>query len=140
MAERDELGRDKFFAKMADASADAHALIEKIQQHFGAQGDVAVYFRRVPDLRLAARWLSPKGTLRKQVFVTVQWQPQKRAFRIGAYAYPNDWHLQGFSDAMLFTADPLISYISIPERDWRTKQTGLISVLELAKAKLLGER
>lgn len=140
VATKDELGRDDFFAKMAGASADAVQLVRLIQTHFEAQDDVTVYFRRVPDLRLAARWLNPKGKWQQQVFVTVQWQPRKQAFRIGAYIYPNYWHLQGFSDARLFTADPLISYISIPEADWRTNQAGLLAVLEQAKVKMLGER
>ena len=140
MAKDDEQGRLAFFDKMSDAPADALATIELIQSHFRDQPDVAVYFRNVPDLRLAAKWRNPKGRLLQQVFVTVQWQPQKLAFRIGAYVYPSIWQSHGFEGAKLFKADPLISYISIPEADWSTKQTQLIKVLEAAKSALLGEK
>jgi len=140
MANDDEQGRLAFFDKMCEAPPHAMATVELIQSHFRNQPDVAVYFRSVPDLRLAGKWRNPKGRLRQQVFVTVQWQPQKLAFRIGAYGYPNIWQAHGFEGAKLFTADPLISYISIPEAVWSTKQVDLIKVLEAAKSALLGEK
>lgn len=140
MAKDDEQGRMGFFDKMVDAPTNALATVELIQSHFRDQPDVAVYFRSVPDLRLAAKWRNLKGRLLQQVFVTVQWQPRKLAFRIGAYVYPNVWQQHGFDGAQLFKTDPLISYISIPETDWTTKQTDLLAVLEAAKHSMLAQR
>jgi hypothetical protein len=140
MAKNDEQGRLAFFDKMSEAPPSALATVELVQSHFRGQPDVAVYFCRVPDLRLAAQWTNPTGRLLQQVFVTVQWQPRKQAFRIGAYVYPRVWQAHGFDGAKLFKADPLISYISIPEADWSTKQVDLIKVLEAAKSALLDKR
>jgi hypothetical protein len=137
MADRDELGRDKFFAKMADAPGDALALIENIQHHFGSRVDAVTYFRNVPDLRLAALWQSNRGRDRKQVFATIQWQPRLLAFRVGAFIQPSVWSTMGFQGANLFTKDPLISYISIPPAAWRGNRRGLISALEAAKRDML---
>jgi hypothetical protein len=140
MAKDDEQGRADFFVNMVGAPATALATVDGIITHFRDKPDVAFYFRSVPDLRLAAKWRNPNGRVLQQVFVTVQWQPQKRAFRIGAYVYPNVWDQYGFEGAKLFKADPLISYISIPETHWATKQSDLLAVLDAAKIAMLGKR
>lgn len=133
----DELGRVAFMTKMADAPNDACELIEAFQQHFDAQADATTYFRKVPDLRLVAIGKSAPGKINDQVFATIQWRPRLLAFRVGAFINLNIWSKLGFEGAKLFTADPLISYITIPPEIWRKNQSELFSALEVAKKNML---
>jgi hypothetical protein len=140
MTSLDELGRIAFKTKMAGAPLDALALIETIQKHFASQVDAVTYFRSVPDLRLAALWKNGRGKDRKQVCATIQWQPRLLAFRAGAFIEPSVWSKLGFEGAKLFTDDPLISYISIPQEGWRQNQHGLLAALDAAKRHMLAGR
>lgn len=140
MADTDTCGHDDFYARMDDAPAHALAVVMLIEHHFQQQANVTVYYRRVPDLRLAANWMHSSGRKRQQVFATIQWQQRKLSLRIGAFVLPDIWKDLGFHGAKLFKNDPLISYIIIPEDDWLNKFDELLAVLDAAKVALLDKK
>jgi hypothetical protein len=131
MAYTVEPARKMFLNNMLSAPSGAVGVIEKIEEHFGAQQNTWAYFRKAFRLSTLRRY--PDGKLRERVFATIKWQPQIRTFLIGSYIEPRVWTNLGFENASLTVADTLTSKINILPAGWRDNQNGLLSALEEAK-------
>jgi hypothetical protein len=135
----DEIPRETFEARLANAPLAARGFFESVIEHFDKRNSVKVHFTDTNggDLRLAVPG-EVLGQKSLRNFATMYWQTSKQVVFARTFLSPDELGLFGIpNSAETASSEPLNSEVRMGAEVWRYRALSFIRALEAAKLKLL---
>ena len=135
----DEIPRETFEARLANAPLAARGFFESVIEHFDKRNSVKVHFTDTNggDLRLAVPG-EVLGQKSLRNFATMYWQTSKQVVFARTFLSPDELGLFGVPNSTeTSSSEPLNSEVRMGAEVWRYGALAFIRALEAAKLKLL---
>lgn len=139
---KDTMTREEFYETLSGAPDAAVGFFETIDQHFARRNDCEVKFTGTDrgDMRLWGLWSRSEDKIRKNIFATLTWRPQKQEMFVRCKLTPDDLTalgLRGLAKHPTQATEPQNSDIYLDEDYWRLRVGPFVEILEAARIKLI---